>query len=189
MRTVSFSSDAVQKSLKTEFVPVVVNITGMPATGASCKHSPREQAGFCPPGVGHQNVQCLFLTPDGEIFHAVTGHQSPQALADELDNAARLFAKMKENPDQARETVAESHRDALAAAGPAKAPGVDVMGLFGGSFRRRKDAKFCIDHPLISWQDLQRRPQLLVGDESTFFISKAGGAAFNLGAPRNPNGD
>jgi len=180
MRTVSFSSDPVQESLKTKFVSAVVNTTGTPATGASCKHAPNEQAGMCTPGVGHQNVQCLFLTPDGEIFHVVTGHQSPKAMATELDYAERLFGQMKENPDQARELVADRHRATLTAlAGPANF-GLDMMpGMLDGSFRRRKDAQFCVDHPLISWNALQRQPQLLVGNEKTFFASKSGGVATN----------
>ena len=46
MRTVSFSSDPVRQALQTDFVPAVINTTGTPATGASCKHSPREQGFF-----------------------------------------------------------------------------------------------------------------------------------------------
>jgi hypothetical protein len=176
MRTVSFSSDPVQETLKTKFVAAVVNTTGSPATGASCKHAPNEQAGMCTPGIGHQNVQCLFLTPEGEIFHAVTGHQSPKALAAELDYAERLFAQMKENPDEARELVVKRHRATLTALGDSENGGLNMMaGMLDGTFRRRKDAQFCVDHPLLSWEALQRRPQLLVGNEKTFFASKSGG--------------
>ena len=180
MRTVSFSSDPVQETLKTKFIAAVVNTTGTPATGASCKHAPNEQAGMCTPGIGHQNVQCLFLTPEGEIFHAVTGHQSPKALAEELTYAERLFAKIKENPEQARELVVERHRATLAALGGPAQFGPDMMtGMLDGSFRRRKDTQFCVDHPLMSWNDLQRRPELLVGNEKTFFASKSGGTTAN----------
>ena len=179
MRTVSFSSDPVRQALQTDFVPAVINTTGTPATGASCKHSPREQPGLCTPGVGHQNVQCVFLTPEGEIFHAVTGHRSPKALADDLDYAARLFARMKAEPDQARDLVIDRHRATLTALGPAENGGFDMTSLLDGSFRRRKDAQFCVHHPLMTWESLQRRPQLLVGAEKTFFASKSIGSFLN----------
>jgi hypothetical protein len=179
MRTVSFSSDPVQQALKTKFVPAVINTTGTPATGASCKHSPREQAGMCTPGIGHQNVQVLFLTPEGEIFHVATGHQSPRALAAEFTTAERLFTEMKENPDQARELVVERHLPMLEALGGPENGGLNMMGMFDGTFRRRKDAQFCVDHPLMSLKALERRPQLLVGNEKTFFASKASGSSSN----------
>ena len=185
MRTVSFSSDPVQQALAADFIPAVVNTTGTAATGASCKHAPNEQPGTCTPGIGHQNVQCLFLTPEGEIFHVASGHQSPKALAAELDVASRLFAQIKKDPGRARELVADRHRTTLAALGAPDKPGfdnpaldnanpaLDMMGMFDGSFRRRKDAQFCVDHPLMSWSALQRQPQLLVGNEKTFFASKS----------------
>jgi len=178
MRTVSFSSDPVQQALAADFIPAVVFTTGSAATGASCKHAPNEQPGMCTPGIGHQNVQCLFLTPDGEIFHVASGHQSPKALAAELDEASGLFAQIKKEPDRARDLVADRHRTTLAAFGAPDNhtldnPALDMMGMLDGSSRRRKDAQFCIDHPLMSFADLQRRPQLLVGNEKTFFASKS----------------
>jgi hypothetical protein len=173
---VSFSSDPIRETLNTKFVPTFFNTTGGAATGASCKHAPNEQSGLCTPGVGHQNVQCVFLTPEGEIFHVATGHQSPRALAEELDYAERLFAKMKANPDQARDMVAERHQATLTALGGPAMGGVDLMsGMLDGTFRRKRDAQFCVDHPLMSWEALQRRPQLLVGNEKTFFASGGGG--------------
>jgi len=179
MRTVSFSSDPVQQALKTKFVPAVLNTTGGPATGASCKHSPREPAGMCTPGVGHQNVQCLFLTPDGEIFHVATGHQNPEMLAEQLATAERLFTEMKEMPDQARELVVKRHLTTLTELGDAGRDVFNMMGMFDGTFRRRKDAQFCVDHPLMSLEALERRPQALVGDEKTFFASKSSGSSSN----------
>jgi hypothetical protein len=182
MRTVSFSSDPVQEALKTKVVPAFVNTTGTPATGASCKHAPNEAAGMCTPGIGHQNVQCLFLTPEGEIFHAVSGHQGPKAMAEELDYASRLFAQMKEDPEQARDLVVNRHRATLTALGEPENGGLDMMGMLDGSFRRRKDAQFCVDHPLMGWEALERRPQLLVGNDKTFFASKASGSSNGDGA-------
>jgi len=173
MRTVSFSSDPVQQALAADFIPAVVNTTGTAATGASCKHAPNEQPGMCTPGIGHQNVQCLFLTPSGEIFHVASGHQSPKALAAELDVASRLFAQIKKDPAHAHDLVAERHRTTLAALGAPDQPAFDMMGMLDGSFRRRKDAQFCVDHPLMTFAALQRQPQLLVGNERTFLASKS----------------
>lgn len=173
MRTVSFSFDGVREALKTKFVPTVINTTGRPATGASFKHAPGEPVGLCTTGVGHQNVQCLFLTPEGEIFHAITGHQGPQALADEMDYAVRLFARIKEQPEEARELVVQRHRGRLAALGAPENGGLDMMGMLDGTVRLRNDALFCVKCPLMSWKALERRPQLLVGNENTFFVSRS----------------
>ena len=149
-------------SLNNAFVPAVINTTGKPATGASFKHAPSDQAGLCTTGIGHQNVQCLFLTPEGEIFHAITGHQGPQALADEMDYAAKLFTRMKVQPEETRELVVQRHRARLTAMGVPENRGFDMMRILDGAFRLRNDAQFCVDHPLMSWLELERRPQLLV---------------------------
>src|SRR5262245_55323216 len=91
MRTVSFSSPKVQDALTQDFVCAVINTEGDPTAGTSCAHSPTDKPGPCTRGLGHQNVQCLFLTPKGEILHAACGHLDAEDMEQEIAFAHKLF--------------------------------------------------------------------------------------------------
>ncbi len=116
MRTVSFSNRNVQKLLNNDFVNTFTNTEGDPTAGMSISHRPNDQPGSCVRGNGKQNVQTIFMTPEGNIFHAATGFLSPDDLASEIQFASGLFQKLEseENDD---EIVVAAHRNRLAEAG------------------------------------------------------------------------
>lgn len=139
MRTVSFASPAVRDSMR-DFVCHHTSTEGDPAAGQSIRHRPNEPAGGCIRGNGPQNVQTLFLTPEGRIFHVVSGYVPPDELASEMEFARRLFSGLSAlDGDAARELVASSHRTRLAemgfSDGPINARGVEGMlaGMMGGT--------------------------------------------------------
>ena len=109
MRTVTFSNRKVQDLLNNNFVNTFSNTTGDPTAGKSINHAPDDQAGNCVRGNGKQNVQTLFLTPEGEIFHAVTGFLSSPDIASEILFASELFKQIEESND-ATEMVVSQHR-------------------------------------------------------------------------------
>jgi hypothetical protein len=113
MRTVTFSSHAVQRTLNSDFVCTMIITTGDPSAGTSCKHAPTDAPGPCSRGIGHQNVQCLFLTPRGEIFHAASGYLSAEELEKELMFAKDCYVRMKQNPAQARQIDTQMHAQRL----------------------------------------------------------------------------
>ena len=113
MRTVSFSNARVQKELNNQFVCCYTNTKGDPSAGASFSHAADDEPGPCGRGAGRQNVQTMFMTPDGEIYHVATGFLSPDDLLDELKFASELFALMKRNPQQSEKIVVEKHRQHL----------------------------------------------------------------------------
>ena len=114
MRTVSFSQPQVQATLAREFVCFTTSTEGDPTAGQSIRHRPRDPAGPCLRGNGQQNVQTLFLTPDGEIFHAATGYLSPDDLLTELEFARDLFATLQQAPAAERGAVVQrQHRQRL----------------------------------------------------------------------------
>jgi hypothetical protein len=134
MRTVTFSSDTVQRRLKNDFVCSLINTTGDPSAGSSCKHSPNDTPGPCSRGIGHQNVQCLFLTPGGEIFHAASGYLSPDDLEKELAFASETFVTMKKSPAQAKQIDAQVHARRLKELGYSDAEiNQPRQNFFGGS--------------------------------------------------------
>lgn len=114
MRTVSFSQPQVQQSLSRDFVCFTTSTEGDPTAGQSIRHRPQDPAGPCIRGNGQQNVQTLFLTPEGEIFHAASGYLSPEDLLAELQFAQELFSKLKEtHPTDRADLVRTSHRERL----------------------------------------------------------------------------
>ena len=113
MRTVSFSSDPVHDSLTDDFVCYALNTEGDPSAGSSMAHAPTDTPGHCTQGIGKQNVQCLFLTPDGEVFHTASGFQSPEELSEHLETASTLFAAIQERPDHADRIVHDVHQEQL----------------------------------------------------------------------------
>jgi hypothetical protein len=204
MRTVSFSSAPVRDSLTNDFVCYSLNTDGDPSAGLSVSHAPSDSPGFCTQGIGKQNVQCLFLTPDGRIFHTASGFQGPADLEVHLGTARRLFAAIQDDPEQAERTVRDFHQEQLAAQptdGNVRLPLPrsfgEMMTQFssGGSrdgqfsalmngmfdFPRRDaanhDARYMVEHPLISLSEFQRNPRELVGYECSAFVSVGNGGA------------
>jgi hypothetical protein len=267
MRTVTFSSDNVRNHLNNNFVCTMVNTTGDPSAGASCKHAPTDTPGPCSRGIGHQNVQSLFLTPAGEIFHAASGYLSAEDMDKELSFGSDLYALMKRTPAQARQIVTQAHARRLKELGYSDAeikqprqnffggsglvlfgnqndpnpnggnrqsaqssqssaaqrtgngranlqrPGGGGGGGFGGfgggagggfgfpdganpfnpfggaqggnfmdqmlAFQTKRtvlnDHKFSIEHPLLPMSEFMKRPQILVGNEKTAFMSVGSG--------------
>lgn len=114
MRTVSFSQPQVQQTLSRDFVCFTTSTEGDPSAGASIRHRPQDPAGTCLRGNGQQNVQTLFLTPEGEIYHAASGYLSPEDLLAELEYARDLFVQLRQAPpDQRVQVVKTSHRQRL----------------------------------------------------------------------------
>ncbi len=117
MRTVSFSSPPIQQVLSDNFICHIVNSEGDPSAGMSQAHAPTDPAGLCSPGIGSQNVQTLFLTPDGDIFHTASGFRGPEALADEIQFAGELFQGIQAAPELARQTIPAMQRQRMLDAG------------------------------------------------------------------------
>jgi hypothetical protein len=113
MRTVSFSDRSVQSVLNRDFVCCYSNTKGDPSAGSSFSHSPNDQPGPCGRGAGRQNVQTIFMTPAGEIFHVATGYLGPTDLLNEADFARRLYAGLPRNYGQGQQFVFAAHQSQL----------------------------------------------------------------------------
>jgi len=205
MRTVSFSSAPVHDRLSDGFVCCSINTDGDPSAGASVGHAPADTPGQCTQGVGKQNVQCLFLTQDGEIFHTASGFQGPEDLQRHLEAASTLFAAIRNAPDHARRIVREFHEERLTEldrdnssrrTAPAaiaqfmtqfthmatrgrrrNRTSVDDMFEFKTQNAEYSDNRYMVEHPLITLEEFQRNPRELVGREHTAFISVGNGGA------------
>lgn len=203
MRTVSFSSAPVHNSLTDDFVCYSLNTDGDSSAGVSVGHAPTDTPGFCSQGIGKQNVQCLFLTPDGEIFHTASGFQGPDDLKRELDTASTLFAAIQADPDRAEWLVRDFHQQRLAElseesrrtvpdslgqfmsqfTGMGNRSGRSVPASVNGMFNFQtqdaayNDNRFMVEHPLIPLADFQRNPRELVGNGRSAFVSVGNGGA------------
>ena len=212
MRTVSFSDRRVQNQLNRHFVNTYTDLTGDPTAGSSFKHRPSDPVGSCIRGNGKQNVQTVFLTPDGEIFHVATGFLSPDDLLQEITFARQLFSRLNSGDSQADRIVADTHRKRLAEEGFSDASissprGMELMdmirnnqfagsnpamnspnGVFSGFIKTQflSDNKFCIEHPLLPAESLERNPALLVGNGKSFFGSSS---SSNNGGTNMPRGN
>lgn len=117
MRTVSFSQPRICQILQHDFVCFHTSTEGDPSAGQSIRHRPNDPAGTCIRGNGPQNVQTLFLTPEGQIFHAVSGYVPPDELEQELKFARDLFDALKltgpDAPEKRQTTVVDRHRQRL----------------------------------------------------------------------------
>ena len=175
MRTVSFSNDKVRDLLNGEFVNTFSNTTGDPTAGKSIWHDPSDSPGMCIRGNGKQNVQTLFLTPQGKIFHAATGYLSADDLVDEIEFAQNLFSEIKGTPGSAKNLVRDAHQDRLKELGngkeivPAGIIGEAFHGLVAGQLQ--SDQKFCADNPLMSYREFEKDPGKLVGHGKSSFVS------------------
>ncbi|HEV3006707.1 MAG TPA: hypothetical protein VGX78_19710 [Pirellulales bacterium] len=201
MRTVPFSSPAIQKTLKSRFICARVNTTGEPTAGASFSHAPSDPPGPCLRGNGRQNIQLLFLTPGGELFHALTGYVGPEDLAEELTFALETYEALQSQHDDREQIVRDAHTERLQSLGyneaqihqtgddpiggmlagmagiaPALArgefaPGEMLDGLARGQVL--SDYRFAIRHPLLPWKRF--KPAMLVGQGKSFFGSTSSG--------------
>ena len=196
MRTVSFSHPDVQNLLNNNFVCTYTNLEGDPTAGESIRHWPNDSVGNCIRGNGKQNVQTLFLTPEGEIYHVATGFLSPADLAEECQFAKELFRQYRKDPDSFRQTVIDAHRQRLVDQGfsdtliDSPNPMMAMMqgmqngsglrgpdGVFGPMIRGQmlQDGQFAMRRPLMTHQQLQRDPTPLVGNGKSFFASSSDG--------------
>ena len=113
MRTVSFSDPEVQDALNNDFISTYTNTTGDPSAGHSFSHPPEDSPGTCGFGAGKQNVQAIFMTPDGEIFHVASGFRDSSSLLDEINFAKSVFAEL-EDSSTPESTVSAMQSDRLA---------------------------------------------------------------------------
>ena len=201
MRAVSFSSPDVQKKMNQDFVCVAVNTEGDPSAGSSQAHAPSDRAGRCAPGIGNQNVQTIFLTPDRRIFHTASGFQDARALEREMEFAKDLFQKIQKSPRLAEQVVREDHHDrmikagyspqTLQRAGQLASPFGGQAGITGfprtsqpssssmpiNIFARKTeqtrmlDYQFSQKYPMLEWDQFEENPRLLVGNAVTAFSS------------------
>lgn len=199
MRTVSFSNKSVRKMLNNEFVNTYTNTTGDPSAGKSIWHSPDDSPGRCERGLGEQNVQTIFMTPEGKIFHAANGYLSSEDLLAEINFAKELFSRIKDSQSGSRALVREAHRKRLEQLGYseeeiAKALSNDpfvttdlIQKAEGGSIFAGKTKKavlagnaFSIKHPMMDYRTFEKDPTVLVGKGSSAFVSQSNG---NGGSP------
>jgi hypothetical protein len=117
-------------------------------------------------GNGEQNLQILFLTPAGEIFHAISGYVSPADFLEELAFARKIHATLNVPSIDRRALVQTIHRAALAAAKKRT-----FSGPLGDWERRRvlEDLEFSIRHPLLPAAEF--RIPMLTGSGGGFFGS------------------
>ena len=176
----SLSDPQVQRLLNTRFVCAWENTEGQPAAGASFAHRPRDPAPSCVRGNGEHNVQVLFLTPRGEIFHVLAGYVSPKDLNEELRFALATF-------DALGKAAAESRKSVVTKAHEGMVKQLEKRSFPGplGDWERRRalaDHRFAGQHPLLPVDSY--RPEMLVGNGQSFFGSSTGGTPSGLiGSP------
>lgn len=188
MRTVSFSDPDVRNLLNQNFVNTYSDTTGDPTAGQSIWHAPDDPAGACIRGNGRQNVQTLFLTPEGEIIHAVTGYVSAEDLAGEIEFAQSLFDEIQEASDSPEAVVRRAHERRMTewgfdedeiANGRGLGAVLPILGggddLLKGMIERQvlADHRFSIEHPLMGYREFEKDPSTLVGKGGSFFSSKS----------------
>ena len=195
MRTVSFSDPTVGNTLASKFISTYTNTQGTANTGMSFSHSPDEPPGPCGRGAGRQNVQTVFMTPAGKIYHVATGFLSPDDLQAELEFASETYRSLRQSRDPGLRLVGlQSERMSelgfsptelqtdnlmqelttmfspsdLGIRMPSRSPLGDV-----GRNRMLRDAKFVVQNPLIDRHDFEQDPTRLVGQHKSFFGSNA----------------
>jgi hypothetical protein len=120
MRTVTFSPTEVRQLLNKSFVCSYENSTGQASSGTSFKHRPRDNAGPCLRGNGRQNVQIYFTTPQGEIFHVLSGYVGPEELEKELRFAVDAYEKLARASSDREQALLAAHTDFLQVQGFSK---------------------------------------------------------------------
>ncbi len=196
MRTVSFSPNTVRSKLAQEFVCTFTNTEGTALTGGSFAHAPHDVPGHCHRGAGQQNVQVIFMTPSGNLFHVATGFLPAETLLGEIEFALSTFEMLEEtglgSQDQREaknaliETLTKRLRDVgysrseLATAlqpavqiGPSSVR-VTSRSIAGGDARQclLRDATYVMRHALIHYSQFEQDPGELVGHHKSFFGSR-----------------
>ena len=195
MRTVSFSQPKASDTLNNHFVNTFSNTYGDPTAGMSIRHQPDEPAGNCIRGNGKQNVQTIFMTPQGEIFHVATGFLSGEDLSDEAQFALEVFDEIKNmDTSDAKMRVADIHHSRKQnSSAPSNNFGISG-GIQGfpkqGSGNRNmpdfsnmmaqfqlgqmnSDNDFSVRYPMMNYKDLEDDPAKLVGNGKSFFSSSS----------------
>ena len=113
MRTVSFSSETNQQLMNEKFVCSYHNSKGEANTGASFAHAPDDDPGLCTRGNGKLNVQLFFFTPNGNLFHILTGYVGAEPLQEELEFAYSTYEAMAKRRSRAKSTLLAAHREFL----------------------------------------------------------------------------
>ena len=183
MRTVSFSPAKIRNALNRDFVCHMINTEGDPSSGASQVHAPGYEPGRVGDGIAKQNVQLLFMTPKGEIFHTASGFQSAEKLEKELVFSKKLFADIRKSPETAEQIVRKKHqvRREQEAAGQRTMmrnprsfqQAFDAHRAFSRLSRLKNDHdyEFSQEHPMLPIEQLQQNPRLLVGNGTSAFAS------------------
>jgi hypothetical protein len=173
---VTFADPAVKKLLQKEFVCAWVNLEGEAIAGSSFAHEPGTPAGQCVRGNGEHNIQLLTMTPEGKVFHVLAGYVAPRELVEELRLALSIFGSLDDEVRTSPEDrVVAAHKDFLAEHDKraSDAPeGLETL-LDMQHSRVRQDHRFCMRRPLMDVADF--RPEMLVGNATTFFGSSTGG--------------
>jgi hypothetical protein len=170
---VTLSNPDVKKALAPRFVLATLDSTGDPESGESIRHAPDAPGSDLLRGNGEHNLQLLFLTPQGEILHALAGYVSAQELLVEIELALKLHEALR-SPSIDRTLLV---RTVHATAGRADARAAVSPGPFSDWERRRRvaDHRFVERHPLLSAAAF--RPSLMVGAGASFFADTQGGAS------------
>lgn len=192
MRTVSFSDSKVRNILNKDFVNTFTNTTGDPTAGKSIWHQPDDSAGLCARGVGGQNVQTIFMTPEGKIFHAANGFLSSDDLLEEANFAKDLFTQIKDSDGSVNALVRQAHVDRLeelgfdadkieAAKSGSPFSTFDLVtetepgNIFAGKTKKEvlMGNAFSINHPMMDFREFEKDPTPLVGKGKSSFVSKS----------------
>ena len=203
MRTVSFSSEPVRQILNQNFICTLINTTGDPSAGNSMGHAPSDSPGMCTRGVGKQNVQCLFMTPHGNLFHTASGYRSATDLLEEIKFALNTFQSMKKRPAFAAKIVRDTHMDRMRQQGfgdseiaQPSSPFASISNMLISMQRHHgnsqsqpfnvfaaktrdsdlADGRFSVHHPLMPIHEFLANPRILVGHERSAFSSVGNGS-------------
>ena len=171
MRAGSLSQKDVVKRLERDYVVAWTNTEGEAAAGGSFAHEPSDPEPSCSRGNGEHNIQLLFLTPQGEIFHTLSGYLSAKELTAELDFGRKLFqAMVKAAPGERLSVLRKEHRAYLA-----QLEKRTFEGPLADWARRRtlSDHRFALHHALLPKDEF--RTEMMVGRGNAFFGSSRGG--------------
>lgn len=166
----SFSDKKVKRLLSKRFVLAWMDLEGQRIAGASYAHPPSDPPPTCIRGNGEHNVQILTLTPQGEIFHVLSGYIAPEDLVEELELALDLIENLDRTSEETvEETLAARHR-----AFAEELEQREFAGFLGDWEKRRAvdDHLFAARHPLLPVESF--KAEMLVGNATTFFGSFQG---------------
>lgn len=163
----SLSNANIKETLAKSFVCVWRNTEGNKSAGGSFAHKPSDPAPSCIRGNGEHNIQMLFLTPNGELFHVLAGYLSPQDLRAELDFAVKAYGELaKANEGDRKQLITKAHERFLTASNQKQRTGFFAE---AERFRAQQDHGFAAKHPLLAYEKFQ--PEMLVGSGTSFFGS------------------